>query len=219
MGVWHKKAAGKLSKRLLIDTIGSMKHKHAIEAYKLQALKGTKQGQGAEKKQPEENEGGKPDKTADKSAAGSGSRSGQTSEGRIFRGSTINSIINEGGLLRTGFGHKRAAKLLLLLGKEQASQVLRHLLPDEIEKVTAEIAGIKRIEKSEAEKILEEFGALAGEIAATPHGGIEVARDTQESPDESSEGLYIGCGSERQEGTFWSGLIDDVRIYSRVVTP
>lgn len=176
-----------------------MKHKHAIEAYKLQALKGTKKGQGAEKTPPEDKQGGKPGETAGTAASGNRpntgsesrpetdagarsiaageSRSGQAAEGRIFRGSTINSIINEGGLLRTGFGHKRAAKLLLLLGKEQASQVLRHLLPDEIEKVTAEIAGIKRIEKSEAEKILEEFGALAGEIAATPHGGIEVARD------------------------------------------
>jgi flagellar motor switch protein FliG len=155
-----------------------MKHKHAIEAYKLQALKGTKQGQGAEKKQTEDGRSGKLEKTADKAAGDSRpdtasgtrpetsgkSRSGQAAEGRIFRGSTINSIVNEGGLLRTGFGHKRAAKLLLLLGKEQASQVLRHLLPDEIE-------------KSEAEKILEEFGVLAGEIAATPHGGIEVARD------------------------------------------
>jgi len=183
----------------LIDTIGSMKHKHAIEAYKLQALKGTKKGQGAEKNPAGESEGGKPEKSTDTAAPGSRPntvpesrfntvsksgpdtpgeyRSSHTSEGRIFRGSTINSIINEGGFLKTGFGHKKAAKLLLLLGKEQASHVLKLLLPDEIEKVTAEIARIKRIEKSEAEKILEEFGSLAGEIAATPRGGIDVARD------------------------------------------
>jgi len=49
--------------------------------------------------------------------------------------------------------------------------------------------------------------------------GIEVARDTQDSPQASSAGLYFGCGNERQDGTFWSGMIDDVRIYNRIVTP
>jgi len=49
--------------------------------------------------------------------------------------------------------------------------------------------------------------------------GIEVARDTQDCPEEASQGLYFGCGNERQDGTFWSGLIDDVRIYNRVVRP
>jgi hypothetical protein len=32
-------------------------------------------------------------------------------------------------------------------------------------------------------------------------------------------GLYIGAGSELMPGTFWSGLIDDVRIYDRAVKP
>ena len=32
-------------------------------------------------------------------------------------------------------------------------------------------------------------------------------------------GLYLGAGSKLDAGSFWSGLIDDVRIYSRVVKP
>ena len=32
-------------------------------------------------------------------------------------------------------------------------------------------------------------------------------------------GLSIGAADNRQSGTFWSGLIDDVRIYDRVVAP
>ena len=32
-------------------------------------------------------------------------------------------------------------------------------------------------------------------------------------------GLNIGAVNNRQSGTFWSGLIDDVKIYDRVVVP
>ena len=49
--------------------------------------------------------------------------------------------------------------------------------------------------------------------------GTEVARDTQTSLAASAGGLYIGAGSALAPGTFWSGLIDDVRIYNRVVKP
>jgi len=35
----------------------------------------------------------------------------------------------------------------------------------------------------------------------------------------SGGGLYFGVGSTLAPGTFFSGLIDDVRIYNRVVAP
>jgi len=35
----------------------------------------------------------------------------------------------------------------------------------------------------------------------------------------SSAGLLIGAGSTLAPGTFWSGLIADVRIYNRAVKP
>ncbi len=47
----------------------------------------------------------------------------------------------------------------------------------------------------------------------------EVARDAQAAPAGSTGGLYFGCGKEREAGTFFSGLIDDVRVHSRAVTP
>jgi flagellar motor switch protein FliG len=105
----------------------------------------------------------------------------QTSRAGIYRDGTINSIVNPKGFLKTGYGHKRAAKLLLLLGKDQAAEILRHLSQEEVEKITAEIAKIKRIDRDEALKILEEFGAVAGAIAATPRGGVQVARDILEA--------------------------------------
>jgi N-acetylneuraminic acid mutarotase len=51
--------------------------------------------------------------------------------------------------------------------------------------------------------------------------GVEVARDTAplSSLEDANNGLYIGAGSSLAPGTFFSGLIDDVRIYNRVVSP
>ncbi|MHC4309960.1 MAG: Kelch repeat-containing protein [Planctomycetota bacterium] len=48
---------------------------------------------------------------------------------------------------------------------------------------------------------------------------IAVAEDTQDSLEYSDGGLYIGTGKAMEPGTFWSGLIDDVRIYNRAVNP
>jgi hypothetical protein len=49
--------------------------------------------------------------------------------------------------------------------------------------------------------------------------GIEVARDTAEALASEDGGLYIGAGCGLESGTFWSGLIDDVRIYNQAVKP
>ena len=47
----------------------------------------------------------------------------------------------------------------------------------------------------------------------------EAARDTQYRLAGSEGGLYIGTGQGLDSGSFWSGLIDDVRIYKRAVLP
>jgi hypothetical protein len=47
---------------------------------------------------------------------------------------------------------------------------------------------------------------------------IEVASDTYPSGSLIGD-LQIGAGNKLEEGSFWSGLIDDVRIYNRAVTP
>ena len=49
--------------------------------------------------------------------------------------------------------------------------------------------------------------------------GLVVAEDTQDGLEGSSNGLYIGTGKMMQAGTYFSGLIDDVRIYNRAVSP
>ncbi|MHC4540617.1 MAG: LamG-like jellyroll fold domain-containing protein [Planctomycetota bacterium] len=47
----------------------------------------------------------------------------------------------------------------------------------------------------------------------------EVARDTQAGLESSDGGLYLGAGRTLDTASFFSGLIDDVRIYDRAVTP
>ena len=49
--------------------------------------------------------------------------------------------------------------------------------------------------------------------------GIEVVKDTQAGLVSATGSLYLGAGSALVPGTFWSGLIDDVRIYNRAVQP
>ena len=48
---------------------------------------------------------------------------------------------------------------------------------------------------------------------------VEVVKDTQGTLASSTGGLYLGAGKNLEAGTFWTGLIDDVRIYDRAVTP
>ncbi len=48
---------------------------------------------------------------------------------------------------------------------------------------------------------------------------VAVAEDTQHNLAGSNNGLYIGTGTAMEPGSFWSGLIDDVRIYNRAVRP
>ncbi|MBM4025352.1 MAG: LamG domain-containing protein, partial [Planctomycetes bacterium] len=47
----------------------------------------------------------------------------------------------------------------------------------------------------------------------------EVARDAVPALELSSVRLVLGGGSNLAPVSFWSGVIDDIRIYSRAVNP
>ncbi|MBL7186631.1 MAG: PD40 domain-containing protein [Phycisphaerae bacterium] len=49
--------------------------------------------------------------------------------------------------------------------------------------------------------------------------GKEVVRDAAVDLEPATGGLYLGAASSLEPGTFFSGLIDDVRIYNRAVKP
>ena len=48
--------------------------------------------------------------------------------------------------------------------------------------------------------------------------GLAMAEDTRANLEVSNNGLYFGTGSAMEPGTYWSGLIDDVRIYNVALT-
>ena len=61
-----------------------------------------------------------------------------------------------------------------------------------------------------------------GWVAKAPDvDGAEVANDNNALRKlfSSDGGLHIGAGKTLDAAEFWSGLIDDIRIYDRAVTP
>ncbi len=74
-------------------------------------------------------------------------------------------------------GYRKAAEFLILLGKEEAAKVLKHMTEEEVRGITREIALIKKIDEKEARKILEEFGYLATTKDLIARGGLDKARE------------------------------------------
>jgi flagellar motor switch protein FliG len=81
-------------------------------------------------------------------------------------------------LLKTGgeSGLSKAAKFLLLLGNDEASTVLAHLPPDEVEAISRELIKVKTIDPVEASDILAEFGWLVKTKGYMVEGGPETAQ-------------------------------------------
>lgn len=75
----------------------------------------------------------------------------------------------------TGGGYKKAAKLLLLLGSEEASRIMSHLSDEELTRITAEIAAIKKVAPEDSAKLLKEFGDTEA-MHRFGTGGPEVAQ-------------------------------------------
>jgi flagellar motor switch protein FliG len=85
----------------------------------------------------------------------------------------------DGFIKKTGrdAGYRKAAQFLVILGKDEAAKVLRHLAPEEVEGIALEIARIEHIESREASKILEEFGYIRETRDLIAIGGLEKAKE------------------------------------------
>jgi len=99
-------------------------------------------------------------------------------------------------------GYRKAATLLLMLGKEQSAEVLSHFSPGEVEGIIREIALIKQVDLREGEKILRDF-TQAGPAGTFPprQGGVETARKILEEAFGSDRGRelfhkYLPFGGE-----------------------
>jgi len=88
--------------------------------------------------------------------------------------------------------YRRVAKFLILIGSEQASEILAELDPDQVEEISKEIALIKIIKPEEGKIILDEFHDIFSKpytFSGKTRGGVEAARRI----------LYAAKGPEKGE--------------------
>lgn len=83
---------------------------------------------------------------------------------------------------RTGkiTGKKKAAILLMALGPELSSKVLKQFTEQEIESITMEIANMSRVDKDTRDEVLEEFLLLSQAQQYVLEGGVDYARELLE---------------------------------------
>ncbi|MEK3855117.1 flagellar motor switch protein FliG [Cytobacillus sp. FSL H8-0458] len=77
-------------------------------------------------------------------------------------------------------GKQKAAILLISLGPDVASSVYKHLSEEEIEKLTLEISGVRKVDSLAKEEILEEFHQIALAQDYITQGGIGYAKTVLE---------------------------------------
>jgi len=88
-------------------------------------------------------------------------------------------------------GRKKAAILLIALGKEKASEIYKHLNEDEIEQLTLEIANLSKVDSEVKNQVMEEFYQLCLAQNYISEGGIEYAREILERAVGSQKALEI----------------------------
>ncbi|WP_445488258.1 flagellar motor switch protein FliG [Niallia sp. 03133] len=77
-------------------------------------------------------------------------------------------------------GKQKAAILLISLGPDVAASVYKHLSEEEIEKLSLEISGVKKVENSSKEEVLAEFHHIALAQDYISQGGIGYAKTVLE---------------------------------------
>jgi flagellar motor switch protein FliG len=84
--------------------------------------------------------------------------------------------------------YSKIAKILLLLGKDEAASVIKHFKPEEIEKIAASLMKVKNIDKDEASSLLKEINKKI-QLHETFSGGVETVRQM----------LYTAFGKDKGE--------------------
>lgn len=88
-------------------------------------------------------------------------------------------MLASGGAV-TGLGVRKAAIVLIQMGKDRASEVMAHLSDAEVEGISAEIARLDSVSANETEQVLTEFHDLATAHAHITQGGFNFAQQLLE---------------------------------------
>jgi flagellar motor switch protein FliG len=78
-------------------------------------------------------------------------------------------------------GLRKAAVLLIQMGKAEAAKVLSYLKESEVEDITAEIVRLGTVEASVADEVLAEFYEMAAAHRYAGQGGMELAKELLEA--------------------------------------
>ena len=73
-------------------------------------------------------------------------------------------------------GIEKAAILLVVLGDQTSSSIVKHLSEDEVEIVSREVARLKKVSPEDAEAVLEEFYQLTSAREYVARGGVDYAK-------------------------------------------
>ena len=146
---------------------------------------------------------GKSSSRNNSSGTSSNASSGASSGGSTGAASTetVRGLLKTGaprrGKAAAGSGAEKAARFLMVIGRDQAAEVLRHLDEADVEAVTREIARIGTLSGAEAEAVLEQIGDAAAK-GRERHGGPAVAKEflTRAFGEERGEEVYgkLGIG-------------------------
>lgn len=88
-------------------------------------------------------------------------------------------------------GRQKAAILLISLGPDVSAQVYKHLTGEEIEKLTLEIASVRKVDSTLKEDIVDQFHNLAIAQDYISQGGIGYAKSVLEKALGESEAMDI----------------------------
>ncbi|HHY20430.1 MAG TPA: flagellar motor switch protein FliG [Bacilli bacterium] len=88
-------------------------------------------------------------------------------------------------------GKQKAAILLISLGPDVSAQVYKHLSEEEIEKLTLEIASVRKVDSATKEDIIEQFHQLVLAQDYITQGGIGYAKNILEKALGETEAMEI----------------------------
>ncbi len=80
----------------------------------------------------------------------------------------------------TGAGVRKAAILLIQMGRERAGAVMSHLNDSEVEAISGEIARLQTLDNAETDSVLTEFRDLMTARAHIARGGLSFAQQLLE---------------------------------------
>jgi flagellar motor switch protein FliG len=99
----------------------------------------------------------------------------------------------------TNPGHLKAAKFLLLIGPDQAAEVLKQFPPDDVEKIVKEIVSVHKLEKADSAAILADMerlvpinkGKMPVPVNEVVTGGADKAREMLNAAFGEEDGIKI----------------------------